>query len=245
MDQIGARAVVLAAGKSTRIAPVARNLPKPLLGIEGQSVLTRNLQWLARTGIEEVWINLHHCPEAIVEHIGDDRRLGLRVRYSYEPEILGTAGGVRRIAYDWSGAFPVVYGDSLIRTDLTAMKRAHSKSGALLTIALFDRSRHPHSGIAGGVVTINSAGRVIKFLEGAVGGTSTLVNAGLYIVEPEIISFIPPLACYDFARDLFPQMLNSGMPINSHIIDGYCLGIDTPAAYSQALRLIDEGMVKL
>jgi NDP-sugar pyrophosphorylase family protein len=239
------RVVVLAAGKSTRIARVAGMLPKPLLEIAGQPILTRNLQWLAASGIEEVWINLHYRPHAIRALIGDGASLGLRVHYSYEPEILGTAGGVRQIASGWNKAFVVVYGDSLVRADLTLMKLAHCESGAAVTIGLFDRARHPNTGIAGSAVTINSAGRIVSFVEGASAGTATLVNAGLYVIEPKIMTHIPPASFYDFARDLFPRLLESAVPINSHIIDGYCLGIDTPEAYRQALRLIDEGSVKL
>ena len=93
----------------------------------------------------------------------------------------------------------------------------------------------------GGVAT---AGLVAGFVEGAAAEASALVNAGLYVVEPEIVARIPPRSFYDFARDLFPRLLESAVPINSHIIDGYCLGIDTPQAYQQALRLVDEGRVK-
>jgi NDP-sugar pyrophosphorylase family protein len=239
------RAVVLAAGKSTRIAPLAGGLPKPLIEIGGEAILVRNLGWLAESGIDEVWINLHYRPEAIRGRIGDGRRLGLRVNYAYEQEILGTAGGVRRIATEWKESFLVVYGDSLVRANLALMQQAHRQSGAAVTIGLFDRTRHPHTGIAGGAVTVHADGRIASFREGATADASALVNAGLYLIEPEIVARIPPASFYDFARDLFPRLLELGVPIHSHIIAGYCLGIDTPEAYRQALRLIDEGTVKL
>jgi NDP-sugar pyrophosphorylase family protein len=201
------RGIVLAAGKSTRIAALAGTSPKPLLEIAGEAILMRNLRWLARSGIEEVWINLHYRPDAIRERVKDGSELGLRVNYSHEHEILGTAGGVRRIASDWDEAFLVVYGDSLVRANLQLMQRAHRESGAPLTIGLFDRSRHPHTGIAGGSVAVNESGRIVSFVEGATAGSLSLVNAGLYIVEPEIVGRIPPASFYDFARDLFPQLL--------------------------------------
>ena len=245
MNTVARKAVVLAAGKSTRIAPLAGTVPKPLLEIGGQPILVRNLRWLAESGIEEVWINLHYRPEAIRERIGDGCGLGLQVNYSYEPEILGTAGGVRRIASQWRETFLVVYGDSLLSANLGVMQQAHRENSAPLTIGLFDRTRHPHTGIAGGAVTIGSDGRVVSFVEGAGVGASALVNAGLYLIEPEIVARIPSASFYDFARDLFPQLLESAVPINSHMIEGYCLGIDTPESYRRALLLIDEGMVKL
>jgi len=239
------KAVVLAAGKSTRISPIVGAIPKPLIEIDGEAILVRNLRCLAANGIEQVWINLHYRPEAIRELIGDGSRLGMQVNYSYEPEILGTAGGVRRIASQWQETFLVVYGDSLLQANLALLEQAHCQSGAPITIGLFDRTRHPHTGIAGGIVAVAGGDRVARFAEGAAAGTSTLVNAGLYLIEPEIMHRIPPARFFDFARDLFPQLLESAVPINGHIIDGYCLGIDTPEAYRQALRLIDEGTVKL
>jgi NDP-sugar pyrophosphorylase family protein len=239
------KAVVLAAGKSTRIAPVAQGLPKPLIEINGEAILTRNLRWLAQSGIEEAWINLHYRAEIIRERVGDGRQLGLQVHYSHEREILGTAGGVRLIASQWKETFAALYGDSLVHANLDSMHRAHRQSGAAITIGLFSRMQHPHTGLAGGSVTIDSDGRVASFNEGSSQESSALVNAGLYLVEPEAVRRIPSALFYDFGRDLFPQLLASAIPINSHLIEGYCLGIDTPEAYRRALCLIEKGSVRL
>jgi NDP-sugar pyrophosphorylase family protein len=239
------RAVVLAAGKSTRIATVAQGLPKPLMEINGKAILERNLKWLAQSGIEEAWINLHYRAEIIQARIRDGSQLGITVRYSHEPEILGTAGGVRQIGSEWKETFVVLYGDSLVRANLNLMQHEHRERGADVTIGLFSRQQHPHTGLAGGTVTIRPDGTVISFNEGSGAESSSLVNTGLYLLEPQIIERIPPASFYDFGRDLFPQLLASGVPINSHLIDGYCLGIDTPEAYGRALRLIEEGSVRL
>jgi NDP-sugar pyrophosphorylase family protein len=239
------KAVVLAAGKSTRIASLAQGLPKPLIEINGEAILMRNLRWLAQSEIEEAWINLHYRAELIRERIGDGRRLGLRVRYSHEREILGTAGGVREIASEWKETFLVLYGDSLVRANLNLMQQAHHESGSAVTIGLFSRGQHPHTGLAGGTVTIGSNGGVKSFNEGSDAESSSLVNTGLYLIEPEAVRLIPRGSFYDFGRDLFPQLLASGVPINSHLIEGYCLGIDTPEAYGRALRLIEQGSVRL
>ncbi len=239
------KAVVLAAGKSTRIVPLAGGLPKPLIEIHGEAILVRNLRWLAETGIKQVWINLHYRPEAIRQRVGVENELGLRVHYAYEPEILGTAGGVRQIASGWTETFVVVYGDSLVRANLKLMQQAHRQSGAVVTIGLFDRTQHPHTGIAGGTVSLGSDGRVASFDEGSGAGSSPLVNAGLYLLEPEIVARIPARSFYDFGRQLFPQLLTSGVLVHGHVIEGYCLGIDTPEAYRRALCLVEEGTVQL
>jgi NDP-sugar pyrophosphorylase family protein len=239
------KAVVLAAGKSTRIAPVARGLPKPLIEIQGKAILLRNLRWLAEAGIKQVWINLHYRPEAIRQRVGGESELGLRVHYAYEPEILGTAGGVREIASGWTETFVVVYGDSLVRANLKLMQQAHRESHAAVTIGLFDRTQHPHTSIAGGTVSLSGSGRVISFDEGIRAGSSPLVNAGLYLLEPEIVARIPARSFCDFGRQLFPRLLASELPIQGHLIEGYCLGIDTPEAYRRALCLVEEGTVQL
>lgn len=239
------KALVLAAGKSTRIVPVAGGLPKPLITIQKETILGRNLRWLSSQGVRRVWINLHHRPDDIRSAIGDGSRFGLIVRYSYEPELLGTAGAVRNLATEWKGTFLVVYGDNLLSFDLQEFLHVHEARQACVSVALFDRDRHPHTGIAGGRVTRAPDGRIREFCEGTGEGGSTLVNAGAYLVEPEVVEKIPPGRVYDFGRDLFPRLLAQGRPFGSYLITGYCLGVDTPESYQQAVKLVESGEVVL
>jgi len=238
-------AIVLAAGKSTRIAPIAAGLPKPLMPVEGVSILVRNLRWLRGQGVGRVWINLHHQPQAIRDAMGDGSELGLEVIYVDEPKILGTAGAVQNIASRWTKTAMVVYGDNLIQTDLAPLLAGHQRARAAVTVALFDRRLHPHTGIAGGRVELDGRGRILAFREGAGDEVSPMVNAGIYLVEPEAVSLIPSGVFFDFGHDLFPAMLAAGRLIHGELITGYCLGLDTPESYREALRLIAEGRVKL
>lgn len=238
------RALVLAAGKSTRIHPVSQGLPKPLIQVAGETILARNLRWLARQGVTEAWINLHYQPEVIRAAVGDGAQFGLRIQYSEEPEILGTAGAVKKLESVWDGPFVVLYGDNLISTDLAQMEAAHRKSGALCTVALFDRNLHPHTGIAGGRVRLQGE-RIVAFLEGVADEVSPLVNAGVYVVEPALLAQIPPATFYDFGKDVFPALLEANRPLWGHLISGYCLGIDTPESYQRALELIADKKVEL
>jgi NDP-sugar pyrophosphorylase family protein len=239
------KALVLAAGKSTRIAPVAAGRPKPLLPIAGESILGRNLRWLAAQGIRDVWINLHFEPEEIRSAVGSGSHYGLVVRYVYEPEILGTAGAVRNLADEWDRTFLVIYGDNLLSFDLQQFLDSHREQKPCVSVALFDRARHPHTGIAGGRVSLAPDGQVHEFSEGGLGHDSTLVNAGAYLVEPEVVKEIPPGRAYDFGRDLFPRLLAQGRPICGYLIDGYCLGLDTPDSYQRAVELVESGEVRL
>jgi NDP-sugar pyrophosphorylase family protein len=237
--------LVLAAGKSTRIASVAQGHPKPLIPLGGESILVRNLRWLGAEGVRRVWINLHYRPEEIRTVVGDGAHLGVDVQYVHEPEVLGTAGAVRNLAAQWTGTFLVVYGDNLLRLDLSPFLRFHRAHKAPVSVALFDRRSHPHTGIAGGRVVLGSDGRIQKFAEGGDEARSSLVNAGVYLLEPEIVSEIPAGRAYDFGRDLFPSLLTRGVPLYGYVIDGYCLGVDTPDSYQEAIRLIAAGKVVL
>ncbi|WP_447974976.1 nucleotidyltransferase family protein [Nitrospira sp. Kam-Ns4a] len=239
------KALVLAAGKSSRIAPVAGGLPKPLLPFRGEPILGRNLRWLARQGIRHVWINLHYRPDDIRSAIGDGTRFGLAVRYSFEPEILGTAGAVRHLACEWERTFLVVYGDNLLWFDLQEFLRFHRAGKACVSVALFDRTRHPHTGIAGGRVRLSPDDRILEFCEGGGDHDSTLVSAGVYLVEPEVVNEIPHGQVYDFGRNLFPFLLAQGRALRGYLIAGYCLGVDTPESYQRAIELIESGEVTL
>lgn len=239
------RALLLAAGKSTRIHPVTQGLPKPLLEVEGEAIISRNLRWLAAEGLRELFVNLHYRPEDIRAFVGDGSRFGLQVRYSEEPEILGTAGAVKKLEAHWTEPFLVIYGDNLLRTDLAALAAEHRRSEALATIALFDRTRHPHTGIAGGRVRLGEDQRIADFVEGASDDVSPLVNAGVYVLSPEILAMIPPATFYDFGKDVFPRALAEGRRLQGAFVTDYCLGIDTPESFERAKELIHGGEVRL
>ena len=244
------QAMVLAAGRSTRIAGELDGRSKLLVDIGGETVLERNLRWLHDAGVTDVWINLHYRPNDIRSLVGDGSRLGLCVRYSEEPELLGTAGAFRKIVSDDArhggilrestdngeagsphSSEPVllVYGDNVSRFDLQALVRRHVESEALATLALFDARVHGNSGIAGGRVVIED-GLVVAFSEGRSGegrsaeGTSvdsSLVNAGVYVLEPRVADHIADDGAPDFGRDVFPALLARGARIAAHVIEPF------------------------
>jgi len=240
--------LVLAAGKSERIRSIADGLPKPLLKVGGRSVLEQNLRRLAKQGIGQAWINVHYRPEAIREAIGDGAQLGLKVRYSMEAEILGTAGAARHLLSHWTGRLLVVYGDNLLSFDLQRLASVHRESGAPVTIGLFDRRISAHTGIAGGRVTVDDERRITSFRElGDQGGPAEgLVNAGVYLIERDILARIPPDTFFDFARDLFPALIAEGLPLNAYVFgpEEYCLGIDTPEHFSAAQKLFNARAIR-
>lgn len=239
--------LVLAAGKSTRIASLSEGLPKPLMEFGGKRLIEWTLDWLGAAGVVEVTINLHYRPELVREALGDGSRYGLRIHYAYEPVLLGTGGAWRSVAAGWSTTSLVVYGDNVMRFGLAEFLAAHRRTGALATVAVFDPARHPHTGIAGGHLALGEGGRVREFREGVPPrpGAREYVNAGAYLLEPAVLASISP-GFQDFGQDLFPQLLAGG-GIYGHIIDdtGFCLGLDTPESHAVARRLLGAGELKL
>jgi mannose-1-phosphate guanylyltransferase len=226
------KALVLAAGKGTRLGRAASGLPKPLVDVGGVTPLTHALGWVAALQPERIWINVHERAALVRERIGT-AAAGVPVAYSYESELLGTAGAWKRLEAEWDDTSLVVYGDNLMRFDLAALLRAHRAGGVLATIALLDPERHAHTGGAGGRVTL-SGRRVLHFEEG---GTSGLVNAGAYVLEPALRQRVPD-GFSDFGHDVLPLLAAHGL-LAGHVVEegAYCLGIDTPERLAAARRM--------
>ena len=234
------RALVLAAGKSTRIREVAGDRPKPLLPLAGQAVLERNLRQLAAAGVGEAWINLHYRGEQIQAFIGDGERYGLRVQYSWEPELLGTAGAAKKLERVLGDdTFLVVYGDDLIGLDAGAMIVQHHRRSALATLAVFDRDRVPNPGLARGRVVLGKDRRVASFEEGGT-SQSPYVNAGFYVLEPAVLAEIPAGRFWDFGHDVLPGLVGRGARVDAYPDTSYCLSIDTPDALVRAETLVRD-----
>ena len=214
------RAMVMAAGKGTRLQPVTDLVPKPMAPVANRPVVLHILRLLKRHGLDEVVLNLHHLPEVITGYLGDGSEVGLDIRYSFEPELLGTAGGVKKNEdFLGTGTFLIMSGDALTDIDLTALVAAHRRNGSIATIAVqpvADPSQF-------GVMVTDDDGRVVGFQEkpSAEEARSNLCNCGIYVFEPELLSLIPAGQFDDFGHRLFPDMLKQGIPFYAHAFDGY------------------------
>lgn len=214
------RAMIMAAGKGTRLSPLTDLMPKPMVPIVNRPALHHILSLLARHGLPEVVINLHHLPQAITGHFGTGTDLGMAISYSHEPELLGTAGGVKNNAAFLGGdTFLVMSGDALTDIDLTGLLAAHRRTGSIATLAVkevADPSLY-------GVVVADDDERVVGFQEkpSAEEARSRLCNCGIYVFEPEILSHIPDGQFDDFGRRLFPDLLHRRIPFHIHRIEEY------------------------
>jgi mannose-1-phosphate guanylyltransferase/phosphomannomutase len=196
------KAFILSAGQGTRLIPLTINRPKPMLPVLNKPVLEHILEWLSCFGIEEFVINLHHKPECIKKYFKTLRKY--KITYSEEPVLLGTAGAVKKCQPLLNETFLVVYGDNIFRTDLTDFFKFHRERKSKLTMGLIEEENIAQSGIA----LVDEQGKILRFKEKPKEDEifSHLTNAGIYLVEPEILEYVPKGRFYDFGKDLFPQL---------------------------------------
>jgi len=181
-----------------------------MVPVAGRPVLRYLLEWLRAYGIQEVAINLHYRPEAIRGALGDGAALGVRLTYSYEARLLGSAGALGPLASFLDCPFVVVYGDVLTTLDLAALAAAHRRGGAPLTLALYEADNPTECGIVGTdppALAPGGDGRVVRFVEKPAPEEvfSTLANAGVYLAQPEVARWVRPGERLDFGQDLFPE----------------------------------------
>lgn len=228
------KAMVLCAGMGTRLGALTLAAPKPMLEVAGRPILAYILTNLAQHGFNDVVINLHYQPQAIVDHFGDGAGLGLRITYLHEPELLGTAGAVRNAAHLLRGPEPflVHYGDVLSNEDLGAMVAFHRHKQATLTLLLHERAR------SNSIVCLDRDQRVLRLLErpseevrGQV--SSPWVNSGVYLMESSVLEAIPSTGPADFPKQVFPTLIAAGN-VYGHPLTGYRCAVDSPERLEQA-----------
>jgi len=231
------KAIILAAGKGERLRGILNNIPKPMVEINGKPILEHNILLLKRYGITDIYINLHHQPDVIRKHFGNGEKYGVNIKYSYEETLLGTAGAVRKIADDyWNRKefFILLYGDNLYQYDLQEIINFHMRKKGIATIAVYEKDSVSQSGI----VVLDKDNRILKFREKPKPEEviSNLVNTGIYILEPDVLTYILPGKTLDFGKDVFPELIEKGEDIFGVMIRGNLIAIDTPELLKEALR---------
>ncbi|MEW6637914.1 MAG: NDP-sugar synthase [Actinomycetota bacterium] len=238
------KAMALAAGKGTRLFPLTGETPKPMAPVVDTPIIEHIFGLLASYDIEEVHVNVHYLADALLKAYGEESRInGMRVFLSREPELLGTAGGVKRLADRFDGTFIVISGDALTDIDLGELVKFHREKDALATIALkrvYDTSEF-------GVVEIDDEGAIRGFQEKPrpEEAISTLANTGIYVLEPRALEYVPEDAFFDFAKDVFPRFLEAGERFVGYEGDFYWSDIGTLEAYRQAQYDVLSGKVRV
>src|SRR5580704_5966458 len=208
------RAMVLAAGLGTRLRPLTYEITKPMVPVLDRPVMEHILDLLARHSFDSVIANLHYFPESIREYFGD------RISYRFEEELLGTAGGVRACAeFFGDEPFLVISGDALTDIDLTALAERHRESGGIATLAVKQVADTQEYG----VVLHDHQGRITGFQEKPAPdeALSDLGNCGIYVFDPTIFDYFPERPFVDWAKDVFPVLLENAVPFHIHEVQEY------------------------
>jgi NDP-sugar pyrophosphorylase family protein len=229
------KAMILAAGEGTRLRPYTLTTPKPMLPVAGRPTIEWIVLWLRYYGIDDIVINLHHHGEAVVSHFAGASDLGVNVEFSVEETILGTAGGVKRVEHLFHEPFVVVYGDVLTDMDLGELMGFHGTCAAEPHVTL-SLATAPNPWECG-VVAVDDRHRVTRFVEKPPREHvfSNLTNAGVLVVDPPVLEYIPPDKYYDIAHDLLPKLMDAGVPIYAQSLEesAYLIDIGSPEKYER------------
>jgi mannose-1-phosphate guanylyltransferase len=241
------RAMVMAAGLGTRLRPITQEIPKPVVPVCNRPIVEHLVRLLSRHGVSEVIANLHWFPGTVEASLRGAHSYGVEMTFRHEEELLGTAGGVRNVS-DFLTAgdddvFLVLAGDALTDADLTALADAHRANGGVATLGVkkvSDVSEY-------GVIITDADGRVQGFQEkpDPAEALSDLVNCMVYAFSPEVFDYFPADDPVDFALDVFPALLEHGVPFHVHEIDTYWNDIGTLREYVTGNLDALEGAVSL
>jgi mannose-1-phosphate guanylyltransferase len=250
------KAMILAAGKGTRVRPITYTIPKPMIPILQKPVMEFLVELLRHHGFDQIMVNVSHLAEEIENYFRDGQRFGVEIAYSFEGRIvdgqlvgeaLGSAGGMRRIQ-DFSpffdDTFVVLCGDALIDLDLTSALKWHREKGAIATIIM--NTVDPSEVSSYGVVVTDEEGRVKAFQEkpSVEEALSNNINTGIYIFEPEVLDYIPSGELFDIGGDLFPKLVEMGAPFYGIPMEFQWVDIGRVPDYWHAVRSVLMGDVK-
>jgi len=237
------KAVVMAGGFGTRIQPLTNSRPKPMLPIMNKPMMEHTMMTLKDLGITEFIVLLYFKPEIIQEHFGDGSDFGIKITYVVPDEDYGTAGAVK-LAQEYIGDdnFIIISGDLVTDFDFQKIFDYHAEKKSKLTITLTSVDNP----LEFGVVIADEEGKIEKFLEKPSWGEvfSDTINTGIYIIEPEILEYIPKNENYDFGKDLFPTLMREGIDLMAGYSEGYWRDVGNPESYRDVYDDILSGKVK-
>jgi mannose-1-phosphate guanylyltransferase len=250
------KAMILAAGKGTRVRPITHTTPKPMIPIMQKPVMEFLLELLRQHGFNQIMVNVSHLSEEIENYFRDGQRFGVQIAYSFEGRIedgeligdaLGSAGGLKRIQDFqpfFDDTFVVLCGDALIDLDLGEAVRRHKGKGAMAS--MITKRVPPDQVSSYGVVVSDPDGRVLSFQEkpSVEDAASDMINTGIYIFEPEVFDFIPSGEPFDIGSELFPKLVEAGAPFFALPMEFEWVDIGKVPDYWQAIRSVLQGDVR-
>lgn len=248
------KGVIMAGGMGTRLRPLTLQRPKPMVEVIGIPVIDFVKDALVSAGICEVIVTTGYRGESLSSHVESWNDEGLKAWVNEEEIPMGTAGSVRLLKDELKDTFIVGSGDTLASFDITSLLKEHKESGAAATMALWEVEDPSEYGIVGMAQELNGeldgelrSGWIVKFQEKPTPeqAFSKVINAGLYILEPEVLELIPEAEKFDWSRQVFPAMLEKGMALRGSTISGIWFDIGRPSDLLKAQRVILEEQERL
>jgi mannose-1-phosphate guanylyltransferase/phosphomannomutase len=243
VPELNMQAVIMAGGEGSRLRPLTSNMPKPMLPIAKRPMMEHILLLLREHGITDVVATVQFLSSVIRNYFGDGSDLGVSLSYATEDVPLGTAGSVLGARDFLSGPFLVVSGDALTDIDLEEVVEFHRSRDAAATLVL----KHMKDPLEFGIVMTDDDGRIERFLEKPTWGQvfSDTINTGIYVLEPDVLDLIPIDQPYDFSSELFPMMLDKGLPLFGYVTGSYWTDVGNTEAYVQANHDALSGKVRV
>src|SRR5436190_1582725 len=237
------KAVILAGGEGTRLRPLTSNQPKPMMPIANAPMMEHIVRLLAEHGFDDIVVTVAFMANHIRNYFGDGSEFGVRMRYATEEAPLGTAGSVRNAQAELDDTFLVISGDVLTDIDLGLIVERQRERDAFATIAL-KRVENP---VDFGIVITRPDGQIERFLEKPTWGQvfSDTINTGIYVLDPGVFEFIPGGDVVDFSSDVFPPVLEKGLPLLGTVVDGYWEDVGTLESYRTAHENLLDGEVRI
>lgn len=228
------KAVVLAGGLGTRLYPVTRRIAKSMLPVNGKPLLEYIIRYLAGYGFTEIIITVGNKRKQIMDHFGNGTQFGVKLQYSVERNVLGTAGSFKNAGKLIDDTTLIIQGDNLTNFALDEIVDFHMEKKALATIALTSVRKPQGYGIA----LIDKNKRIVRFEEKPTSSFSNLVNSGIYVLNRYVLDYIPKNSTYDFAADLFPLLLRKKLRLYGIDVPGCWFDIGTPESYEKAKKFL-------
>lgn len=240
------KAMILAAGFGTRLRPLTHVLPKPMFPLLGRPLLHHLIDQLSASGIHDIAVNIHHLPQKVTEYFGDGGRFGVRLRFFREEKILGTAGGIKAAADFFDDEpFLVINSDIVVNIDLRRVIAFHREKGSRLTLVV----RQDVSPEQYDPIEIGADGHVAHFVgtssKHLSGDTTRVMFTGIQIMDSGIIARIPEGRFCGTTQDVFPEMIEDGLPVFGFLHSGYWIDTGTREHYLKANFDALEGKVSL
>ena len=229
------QAIILAAGKGTRLYPLTKKIPKVMIDIKGKPLIEHHILLLRKYGIKEIFINLFTLPEKIKNYFDDGKKFGVKIKYALETKLLGSAGALHNFKKKLRNDFFVLYGDVFIQVDLLQMLSFHKNKKSLFTLAVH-KAKHPKDS---DLVEFNQDKKIIRWLKVPHGKTSGVNSAGLYIINEQVLKYLPKKVPFDFAHDFIPLLINK-IPLYAYQTEELMMDIGTPERYNKLLKSLSK-----